>query len=107
MDVIEAIAMATGSPGGPLGLGGAALINGRPGYVREATQVMILRTLRDGRQINIRCDLDRAITDKRQRIRILPDDVVMLHQKPGVAFFNTFLNYFSGDAILFAVRDSN
>ena len=107
VDVIEAIALATGSPGGPLGLSGAAIAGGSPGYVREATQVMILRTLKDGRQINIRCDLDRAITDKKQRIRILPDDVVMLHQKPGVAFFNTFLNYFSGDSILFAVRDSN
>ncbi|TWT92484.1 polysaccharide biosynthesis/export family protein [Neorhodopirellula pilleata] len=107
IDVMEAIAMATGSPGGPLGLSGAAIANGTPGYVREATQVMVLRTLKDGRQINIRCDLDRAITDKKQRIRILPDDVVMLHQKPGVAFFNTFLNYFSGDSLLLSVRDSN
>lgn len=107
VDIIEAIAMATGSPGGPLGLSGAAIANATPGYVREATQVMILRTLKDGRQINIRCDLDRAITDKKQRIRILPDDVVMLHQKPGVAFFNTFLNYFSGDSLLLSVRDSN
>ncbi|TWU18979.1 polysaccharide biosynthesis/export family protein [Allorhodopirellula heiligendammensis] len=100
VDVLEAIALATGSPGGPLGIGGQALIGGRPGYVREATQVMILRTLPDGRQINIRVDLDRAITDQKQRIRIMPDDVVMLHQKPGAAFFNTFLNYFSGDGIL-------
>ncbi len=107
VDILEAIAMATGSPGGPLGMSGAAIAGGRPGYVREATQVMILRTLKDGRQINIRCDLDRAITDKKQRIRVLPNDVVMLHQKPGVAFFNTFLNYFSGDSVLFAVRDSN
>lgn len=100
VDVLEAIALATGSPGGPLGLSGAVLAGGRPGYVREATQVMILRTLTDGRQINIRVDLDRAITDNKQRIRIMPDDVVMLHQKPGAAFFNTFLNYFSGDALL-------
>ncbi len=100
LDVLEAIALATGSPGGPLGLSGAVLAGGRPGYVREATQVMILRTLSDGRQINIRVDLDRAINDKKQRIRIMPDDVVMLHQKPGAAFFNTFLNYFSGDALL-------
>lgn len=100
VDVLEAIALATGSPGGPLGLSGAVLAGGRPGYVREATQVMILRTLPDGRQINIRVDLDRAINDNKQRIRIMPDDVVMLHQKPGAAFFNTFLNYFSGDVLL-------
>lgn len=107
IDVIEAIAMATGSPGGPLGLSGAALAGGTPGYIREATQVMILRTLEDGRQINIRVDLDRAISDNKHRIRILPHDVVMLHQKPGAAFFNVFLNYFSGDSVLFSVRDSN
>ncbi len=100
VDVLEAIALATGSPGGPLGLSGAVLAGGTPGYVREATQVMILRTLPDGRQINIRVDLDRAITDNKQRIRIMPDDVVMLHQKPGAAFFNTFLNYFTGDSLL-------
>lgn len=100
VDVLEAIALATGSPGGPLGLSGAVLAGGTPGYIREATQVMILRTLTDGRQINIRVDLDRAITDNKQRIRIMPDDVVMLHQKPGAAFFNGFLNYFTGDSIL-------
>ncbi|MCM2373853.1 polysaccharide biosynthesis/export family protein [Aporhodopirellula aestuarii] len=107
VDVIEAIAMATGSPGGPLGLSGAVLANATPGYIREASRVIILRTLSDGRQINIRCDLDRAMTDKKERIRVLPNDVVMLQQKPGYAFFNVFLNYFSGDSVLLSVRDSN
>ncbi|TWT64608.1 polysaccharide biosynthesis/export family protein [Allorhodopirellula solitaria] len=106
VDVLEAIALATGSPGGPLGLSGAVLAGGTPGYVREATQVMILRTLPDGRQINIRVDLDRAINDQKQRIRIMPDDVVMLHQKPGAAFFNTFLNFFSGDSLLITAVDN-
>jgi len=47
----------------------------------------------------------KAIPDKKERIRVLPNDVVMLHQKPGYAFFNVFLNYFRGDSILIsAVR---
>ncbi len=107
IDVIEAIAMATGSPGGPLGLSGAVLANGTPGYIREASRVIILRTLPDGRQMSIRCDLDRAMTDKKERIRILPDDVVMLHQKPGYAFFNVLMNFFSGDSILLAGTRNN
>ncbi|MEO1617650.1 MAG: polysaccharide biosynthesis/export family protein, partial [Planctomycetota bacterium] len=56
IDVIEAIAMATGSAGGPLGLSGAAIANARPGYIREATRVLVLRKLGDGRQITIRVD---------------------------------------------------
>ena len=96
IDVIEAIAMASGSAGGPLGLDGGVLSNGRPGYIREATRVMILRKLPDGRQMNIRVDLDRAINDAKERIRIMPDDVVMLHQKPGGAFMNVTMNWIGG-----------
>ncbi|MEP3928505.1 polysaccharide biosynthesis/export family protein [Rhodopirellula bahusiensis] len=102
VDIIEAIALASGSAGGPLGQDGSVLANGTPGYLREPSRVLILRTLPDGRQMTIRCDLDRAMKDPKERIRILPDDVVMLQQKPGGAFFNGFLNYFSGDSILVA-----
>ncbi|MEM0926975.1 MAG: polysaccharide biosynthesis/export family protein, partial [Planctomycetota bacterium] len=85
IDVIEAIAMATGSAGGPLGLSGAAIANARPGYIREATRVLVLRKLNDGRQLSIRVDLDRAMKDPKERLRILPDDVVMVQQKPAGA----------------------
>ncbi|MEL6108402.1 MAG: polysaccharide biosynthesis/export family protein [Planctomycetota bacterium] len=96
IDVIEAIAMSTGSAGGPLGLSGAVIANGRPGYIREATRVMVLRKLPDGRQLNIRVDMDRAINDPKERIRILPDDVVMVYQKPGGAFMNSTMNWIGG-----------
>ncbi|MEO1525181.1 MAG: polysaccharide biosynthesis/export family protein [Planctomycetota bacterium] len=109
IDVIEAIAMATGSAGGPLGLSGAVLANGRPGYIREATRVMVLRKLPDGRQLNIRVDMDRAIKDPKERLRILPDDVVMVYQKPGGAFMNTTMNWIGGAWIpqAFFVNASN
>lgn len=99
IDVIEAIAMATGSAGGPLGLSGAAIANARPGYIREATRVLILRKLRDGRQLTIRVDLDRAMKDPKERLRILPDDVVMVQQKPSGAFLNTTMNWLGGQWI--------
>ncbi|MEM9585865.1 MAG: polysaccharide biosynthesis/export family protein [Planctomycetota bacterium] len=96
IDVIEAIAMANGSPGGPLGLDGGVLANGRPGFVREATRVIILRKLADGRQLNIRVDLDRAMHDHKERIRILPDDVLMVHQKPSASILNVTMNWLGG-----------
>ncbi|KAA5539348.1 sugar ABC transporter substrate-binding protein [Roseiconus nitratireducens] len=99
IDVIEAIAMATGSAGGPLGLSGAVLASGNPGYICEATRVKILRKLPDGRQLAIRVDLDRAMTDPKERIRILPDDVVLVHQKPAQSFVNTTMNWLGGQWI--------
>lgn len=107
IDVIEAIAMANGSAGGPLGRDGGVLASGNVGSFREPTQVMILRTLSDGRQIPIRVDLDRAVKDAKERIRILPDDVVMLQFKPATAVFNGTLNWISGNAIVAAIGRSN
>lgn len=106
IDVIEAIAMANGSAGGPLGQDGSVLSSGRTGNMREPTQVLILRTLDDGRQIPIRVDLDRAVYDAKERIRIQPDDVVMLHFKPFSAGFNGALNWISGNAVVAAVARS-
>lgn len=99
IDVIEAIAMASGSAGGPLGLSGAAIANGRPGFIREATRVLVLRKLPDGRQMKIRVDLDRAMDDPKERLRILPEDVVMVQQKPGGSFMNVTMNWIGGSFI--------
>ena len=105
VDVIEAIAMATGSYGGPLGTDASALVSGNAGNIRSATRVIILRTLPDGRQMNIRVDLDRAAHDPKQRIRILPGDVVSLHHKPLSAVFYGVLNYVDGIALFRAFDD--
>ncbi len=92
IDVIEAVALANGSVGGPLGQSGQALAAGRPGYVVRPTRVIILREMPDGRQLPIRVDLARAMTDQKERILIQPNDVVMLQFKPGQAVFNSVLN---------------
>ncbi|WP_168565268.1 polysaccharide biosynthesis/export family protein [Crateriforma spongiae] len=91
LDIVEAIAMVGASPGGPMGQDGAVLMSGRQAYLRSATRAVILRKLPDGRQMNIRVDLDRAMHDPKERIDIQPDDVVMLYQKPGAAIINSAL----------------
>lgn len=92
IDVIEALALANGSVGGPLGLSGQALASGSPGHMVRPTRVIILRELPDGRQLPIRVDLARAMEDQKERILIQPNDVVMLQFKPHQAVFNGVLN---------------
>ena len=93
IDVLEAIAMSTGSVAGPLGQSGTVLAGGRVGNLKEPTRVLILRKLPDGRQIAIRVDLDRAMQDEKERILIQNEDVVMLHFKPGSSFVYGFFNW--------------
>ncbi len=92
LDIVEAISMIGASPGGPMGNDGSTLAVGRHTYLRAATRAVILRRLPDGRQLNIRVDLDRAMHDPKERIRIQSDDVVMLYQKPLGAVLNAALN---------------
>ena len=105
IDVIEAIALAKGSVGGPLGLSGDVLASGTPGHMVRPTRVLILRELPDGRQLPIRVDLARAMVDQKERILIQPNDVVMLQFKPHQAAFNGVLNALNF-SILFS-PDSN
>lgn len=45
----------------------------------------VLRRTPDGGQVAIRVDLNRAVVDARERIRILPGDVLILQETPGEA----------------------
>ena len=65
----------------------------------------VLRQLPDQRQIPIRVDLNRAFQDPRERILILPGDVIVLQERPGEAIgryltqvfrFNSLLPIFGG-----------
>jgi protein involved in polysaccharide export with SLBB domain len=100
IDVIEAVALANGSVGGPLGQSGQALASGTPGHMVRPTRVIILREMPDGRQLPIRVDLARAMVDQKERILIQPNDVVMLQFKPGQAMFNGVLNLFNVNVLL-------
>ena len=94
LDVIGAIALANGSVAGPHGFNGSNNLQFRsgPGNIIPATRVIILRTLPDGEQIKIRVDLNVAMNNPKERIRILPGDVVMLNYKPHEVVGNTMLN---------------
>lgn len=93
LDIIEAIAMSVNSVGGPLGQSGDVLRQGSPGWFVKPTRAVILRKLPDGSQISIRVDLARAMEDEKERILVQPDDLVMLHFKPGQAAVNTFFTF--------------
>ena len=99
IDVIEAIALATGSTGGPLAQSGTALAAGTPGHMVKPTRVIILRELPCGDQIQIRVDLARAMQDEKQRIYIKDGDVLMLHFKLHQAVFNGVLNFVNFNVI--------
>lgn len=100
IDVMEAIAIATGGVASPL--------QGGPGnhnYLRQGagpgntsippTRVIILRKLADGQQLRIQVDLRKAVHDARERIKILPEDFVMLQYTPGQQCANTLTHWFN------------
>lgn len=105
IDVLEAIALATGSVGGPLGQSGTVLAGGRPGFIKEPTQVLIVRTLPGGRQFSIRVDLDRALQDSKERILIQDGDVVMLYFRSCEKGFNSGINWINLTLIPFTSSD--
>ena len=95
LDIIEAISMAVGSVGGPLGQNGDSLRSGNPGWMIKPSRAVVLRKMPNGSQISIRVDLARAMEDPKERILIQPDDLVMLHFKPSEATTNAVLNFLS------------
>jgi protein involved in polysaccharide export with SLBB domain len=95
LDVIEAISMVRGpllngaysqtAFGGGFAAGGGL---GNP----NPTFVTILRKLENDRQLNIRVDVVRAFRDPRERIRLLPGDLMVMQWTPAEAMANYF-NY--------------
>ena len=93
IDVIEAIALARGSVGGPLGQSGTALAQGSPGHMVRPSRATVVRKLADGRQFSIRVDLKKAMVDPKERILIQPDDLLTLEFKPHEAVSNGLMNW--------------
>lgn len=100
VDILEAIAIATGGVGAP-----ASGANGVQNVLRQGAgpgnilippaRAIVLRKLADGRQVRIRVDLRKALHDSSERLRILPDDFVMLQFTPGQQISNTWMNWFN------------
>ena len=54
---------------------------------------MVLRTLDNGEQVKILVDLRVAFNDHRERINILPRDMIVLRYKPRELMANIALNF--------------
>lgn len=94
IDVLEAVAIANASVGGPNGASGQLFRAGSGvGNIIPPTRAVILRKMPNGQQVAIRVDLIRAMKDPSQRIVIQPGDFINLYFKPGEQFVNSALNY--------------
>ncbi len=94
IDVIEAVAIANASVGGPNGASGQVIQFGAGiGNIIPPTRAIILRKMPNGQQVAIRVDLIRAMKDPMQRVVIQPGDFINLYFKPGEQLVNASLNY--------------
>ena len=88
LDVVEAVIRVNG----PLVNGGINSNNLSGSIVSSGlgnpspSQLTVIRRLKDGRQVNIQVDLNRALQDPRERILIQSGDMLILQETPGEAF---------------------
>ncbi len=87
LDVLQALVVA----GAPIANGGfsqnafvAQAVNSGLG-TPSPSLVTILRPLGNGRQVPIRVDMQLALRDPRERVRILAGDIIVLQERPGDA----------------------
>ena len=88
LDVVEAVAIA-GNRGQRQGVG--------PLNLQQPTELLVVRRQPSGGQITISVDLNRAMSDPRQRLQVAAGDVLVLRYSPqeqlrniGIGTFNTF-----------------
>lgn len=97
IDVVEAIAIASGSVGGLGGTSSVAVLRAGAGLgnIIPPTRVLVLRKLPNGQQLPIRVDLNLAMKDPKERIKIMSGDYIMMYYKPGETASNAVLNFFN------------
>lgn len=102
IDIVEAIAIANGSMGGPGGTSGVSVFRSGAGLgnIIPPTRAMVVRKLPGNQQIAIRVNLDEVVRKGKQRVIIQPGDFVMLNYKPGEVAENALLNVFNLNVIL-------
>ena len=71
-----------------------AIINPRMGHPSPSL-LTVLRRTSSGGQVPIRVDLNRAMRDVRERIRIQAGDVLILQETPGEAVARNFIQTFN------------
>jgi hypothetical protein len=97
LDVLEAIAVAQGSVGGLGGTSSVSVLRTGAGLgnIVPPTRALVLRKLPNGQQLSIRVDLNRAMREPSERIRIMAGDYVMVYYKPGESASNALLSFFN------------
>ena len=86
LDILGAIASASGNVNGPVGRNpGATQFRGGPSNLIPPSRAIIVRQLAGNKQINIEVNLKRALHDPQERILIQPGDLVLLkHTMPEI-----------------------
>jgi protein involved in polysaccharide export with SLBB domain len=96
IDVLEAIALAGGSIGGPGGSDGTQMFRGGGGgNIIPPSVAVIIRTLPDETQVPIKVNLATAIKEPSERVLIQPNDIVYLQYRAGELAGNVLLNLFN------------
>jgi len=107
LDIVEAVAMAGGSVGGPSTIATPHNFHAGAGpgnAIIPPTRVLVLRSLPDGRKLPIRVDLARAMHDSKERLLIKPKDIILVHYTPSQATANAVLNFFNW-SVAFPIGD--
>ncbi len=93
LDVLEAIAAATGNTHGPVGAPRTSTqFRSGPGNVIPPTNLVIVRRISDQQQIKIAVDLRKAVDDPNERILIRQGDLLILRYRLSEIVANTLLN---------------
>jgi protein involved in polysaccharide export with SLBB domain len=109
LDVLQAIALV----GGPLANGGFT----QNAFIAQAfatglgnpspALVTVLRQLPNGQQLPIRVDLTRALRDRRERVLIRPNDVLVMQEKPGDAVVRYLTQQFRFNTVADTIRSES
>jgi len=109
LDVVQAVLRI----GGTVNSGGlnTANVNGTvisPGIGSPSpTLLSVIRKTPDGGQVTIRVDLDRALRDRRERILVQPQDLILLQERPEEAFARYITQVFNINLIYKFLHSSN
>lgn len=95
IDILEAIALCTGSINGPIAGSSSPNFKGGVGGIIPPTDVIIVRRTSDNNQIKIRVSLKKCLDDPSERITIAKGDLLILRYRPGELAGNMALNLFN------------
>jgi hypothetical protein len=95
IDILEAIAIATGNPLGPVGdMDNVVRFRSGPGNVIPPTDAVVIRRRSETEQFKIRVDLRKAMNDPTERLIIAPGDLILLNYRPKELLGNVVVNLF-------------